>query len=391
MTLTWSDASELVLGLVLDGRIAKSAVRPEIFIPPYNKIIEEIQQNPTIEIEDLIERHGFSPIRTAWDAVHGLNGLGEKNWIKILEETALYYDAGRKLEKFGQRLQTGEPVDWGQIAYYSRLAQQGQGGDFTSLDKVQKKSSPFILTGWSPWDDHLLGIPAIGTIIVGASSYAGKTTLAVKLASCFAKVHIDKIVGFFTLEMAEAELQERFEGVASDLSEEEKSRILLNEHPVSAEQVISKAAGIEHLGLVIVDYVDYLIKGEITSSAMESVYKTLALGSKELGCPIIILAQLSNYTGGIPRPYHLRWTRIAEASAWEIVMIFNPNGDWFEDDEAKNAGLKMKTDTAYLCCWKVKGGFRKHLEDSPGAIAVPYRPDRGWGDKSRWFSLKKFS
>lgn len=391
MAITWMESSEVTLGLLLEGRLAKNAVCFSNFIAPMDKIVKEIQDNPSWTTEALIEKFGFSPIRAALDAVHGMNGTGELNWTQILEETALYYDAGRKLEKFGQRLQTGEPVDWGQITYYSRLAQKGQGGNFTPLSEVKKITSPFIPSGWQPWDEHLVGYPMIGTIIVGASSYAGKTTLAVKQASSFVKAHREKNVGFFTLEMAEGELRERFDGVSSDLTDDEKSRILLNEHPVNAEQVIGKAAGIENLGLVIIDYIDYLIKGEITSSAMESVYKTLALGSKELGCPIIILAQLSNYTGGIPRPYHLRWTRIAEASAWEIVMIFNPNGDWFEDDEAKNAGLKMKTNTAYLCCWKVKGGFRNHLEDSPGAIAVPYRPDLGWGDKSRWFSLKKFS
>jgi hypothetical protein len=39
----------------------------------------------------------------------------------------------------------------------------------------------------------------------------------------------------------------------------------------------------------------------------------------------------------------------------------------------------------------VRGGFRKHLDASPGAIQIPFRGDKGWSNKEgRWYSLAKY-
>jgi hypothetical protein len=45
-----------------------------------------------------------------------------------------------------------------------------------------------------------------------------------------------------------------------------------------------------------------------------------------------------------------------------------------------------------MITWKVRGGFREHVNDCPGAVQIPFRGDKGWSDKEgRWFSLKKYS
>jgi len=45
---------------------------------------------------------------------------------------------------------------------------------------------------------------------------------------------------------------------------------------------------------------------------------------------------------------------------------------------------------AYLCAWLCRDGFPKHEKDSPGAVLIPWRRGRGWGDeKSKWYKLEE--
>jgi replicative DNA helicase len=88
-------------------------------------------------------------------------------------------------------------------------------------------------------------------------------------------------------------------------------------------------------------------------------------------------------------------TGLAEALAWMVLMLYNPTTDWHSEPEGREEYFLPErvysgSQTGYVICWKVRGGFRKHLEDSPGAIAIPFRGDTGWhGTKGKWFSLKK--
>lgn len=386
--MNWSDASEIVCGLVLNGRLLPTSVLSEHFIPPYDSVIRIIQENKNISVEDLIEKCGLLPVQNALEAAKSVNGLGDKNWSKILEQTATYYQAGIKLEEFSKRLKRGDDVDWSLVTYYAQLAEQNKGSDFVPLSQIRAAEFPFIETGWKPIDDHLGGIPKIGLILVGGVSHSGKTTFWVTLSSKFAKQYKDKKIAFFSLEMIAEEVKARYETI-SNLTPEEQERILINPHPVTVEEVIAKSAAIPNLGLIGIDFADLLIQGETTESVMSNIYRTLAMGSKKLGCPIVLLAQLSNYSGGIPRPNNFRWTRLAEALAWMVLMIYNPTKDWFGTNMSDSVILPAEKGAAYIIAWKCRGGFRKHPDDSPGAILVPFRGDLGWGNKSRWFAIKE--
>ena len=113
-----------------------------------------------------------------------------------------------------------------------------------------------------------------------------------------------------------------------------------------------------------------------------------------MGVPNVILSQLSyKYNGGIPKPDYIRYTSLAKALAWMIIMPYNPASDFYEEDANASDVLPIVEDKAYLCCWKVRGGFRKHKNDCPGAIQIAFRGDKGWGDRTSersWYSLKKF-
>ena len=78
-----------------------------------------------------------------------------------------------------------------------------------------------------------------------------------------------------------------------------------------------------------------------------------------------------------------------------LLMLYNPATDWFSDEDAKDKNgkeiLVVREGYAYILAWKSRGGFRKHLNDSPGAIMLQFRGDRGWRTDSegKWFSLKR--
>lgn len=387
MPLNWQDASEIVCGKVIKGEYSSNAVRPEIFMPPYDDIVKTIKAG-TIEIEDLIETCGLAPVQSALDAVKDINGLGEANWVALLERSYAQYEAGTKMEKMGRKLQRGEEIDWGQLKVYEQKALEGVGGDFVPLSKVEPKEVPFIDSGWSIIDEHLGGIPEVGLIVVGGDAGIGKTTFLAKAAQKFVLKHPDKVVAVFSLEMILSEIAMRFNEVEK-LPAKAKERVLLNDFPVSVDEMANKAATIENLGLICVDFLDMMVK-EASETEYSKVYLALANTAKKLHVPIMAAAQLIKTNGGIPKKRHLRYTKMAEALSWEIIMLYNPATDWGDDKDADDADLPNVEGRAYIICWKIRGGFRKHLDESPGAIQVAFRGDKGWGEKnSRWFSLRK--
>lgn len=389
---TWADASEVVAGLILQNRLSINSVHPELFFGEYKNLIQHMK-NGVVEPEDLIMKSGLSPFNAALDAAKSLNGAGEiADWIAILEQSAVGYDVGRKLEKLGRNFQNGDEVDWPQVKSLLARSQEGISTDFKPLSEVEGGEVKFIPSGWLPFDTHIGGFPEAGLIVEAGNPGVGKTTNMIKFASKFAQTHTDKTVAVFSIEMLLKELAGRFREVTK-LDKSIENRILLDDVPVSPEQAINKASTIDNLGLMIIDFADLMIKGDTTESAMAHIYRTLAIGAKQLRIPIILLAQLNRqYQGGIPRVRHIRYTSMAEALAWMIIMLYNPSNDFYADEDEAMEALPIIEDRAYMVVWKVRGGFRKHKDDCPGAIQIPFRGDKGWSDKpGRWYSLKKYS
>jgi hypothetical protein len=388
MAIDWESSSEIVAGLLLMGKLAPHSVNAEYLFPPYNEIAKKIQEGDSKE--HIISKVGINPIQVAIDASKSLNGLSSANWIQILEETAVNYDAGTKLEKFAKKLQKGEDVDWSSIHFIATNAQENRGGNFVPLSEIEAMEVPFKETGLAFLDNHLGGLPSVGQVIVAAPPGTGKTTFMAVLAGSWVKRWKTEKVAIFTLEMVSSELKMRFQEVQK-LNSDEQSRILLNDEPyISPEDIVSKASTIDNLGLVAVDFADLLIDGETTESSMAHIYRVFMLGAKKLGVPILVLGQLNrNYNGGLPRPNNIRYTGLAEALAWMILMLYNPSKDWFSDES--NDLLPALEGKAYVLCWKCRGGFRIHKNDSPGAIQVDFNGSMGWRHNlpGKWFSLSK--
>lgn len=389
------EACEICVGLVLKKRLSPLAIRPETLMAPYDKIIKTIQTDGKIDMTELAIQYGPGIINPALDAVKNLNGLGEAaDWPKILEESSAMYQAGITLEKLSQKLQRGEVIDWSKITSLSRNAQLKLSESLMKLSSIEPGEMPFIKLGWKAFDDHVGGVPEVGLVVVGGRPGVGKTWFMVNAVTSFAKEHKDKNVAVFSLEMIFSEIAARFKGdsvlESNRPDKEQQDRMYICEKPMTADEIIQTCTTIPNLGLVCIDFADLMIKSGVDESAMGSLYKTLMLGAKELGCTIILLSQLSR-KNGIPKPSDLRYTGLAEALAWMILMLYDPASDWTVDEEVEDSDLPVIDNSAYIIVWKVRGGFRMHQNDSPGAICVPFKGKFGWHKaKSKWFTLKKY-
>lgn len=387
MAATWLENSEVVFGLVLNNKVGLHTVRSELFHVPYDEGVKLLKQG--LSKEDVLSSIGVDAFQTAVHASEYINGASSLNWLSMLEKSFIYYDAGNRLEKFSKKLQKGEEVDWSQITYIANKAQTNVASGLVPMTDVKGHEVPFIKTGWQIFDEHIGGFPNLGLVIVGGNPGVGKTASMTKWAASWVKEHPDQRVALFELEQEACEIRDRINQTET-LTDEQLSRILISDEPLNLEQILSKCAVIENLGIIFIDYVDYLVRGEVTEPIMSGIYRTAVLGSKQLHCPIVLYAQLSGYEEGIPKPRHLRWTRLAYGLTWMLCMLYNPSSDEHKFSSDEDERLPVYPNTAYVIVYKVKGGFRKHLEDSPGAIAIPFRGDKGWhSTKGKWFSLKK--
>lgn len=385
MADSWIGNSELVGGLVITGKISANAVRPEIFFPPYDEVIKLYKSGMTT-IEELSEICGFSVVSTLLEAEHNVNGsLSKLDFVKTLERSYATYSAGDELEKLGKKMKKGEQVDLSKLTTIAAKVERTE-TSLTPASQVVPREMPFIECGYKPIDEHLGGIALAGVTLIGAYVKVGKTSLAIRMQKDFLTRYPDKKVAFFSLEMLNEEIRMRGDEIDT-FTKDELDRWILCDEPNTAEQVINKAASIDDLGLVVIDFADMMIQGEGTEPQYTMLYKTLAMGAKSLRVPIILLAQFSgSYSGGVPRPYHFRWSRLAEALASTVITLWNPDKDNFSYDETI---LPRVDGEAYICCWLVRGGFRIHREDNPGAIRIPFRGDKGWHPtRSKWFVMR---
>jgi hypothetical protein len=381
--------SELVCGLVLTNRISKESVRPEIFCSPYESIIRIWKKENYTDYSDLIGSVGLMPIQSAIQAASSVNGA-KVDWVQVLEKASIRSELAFQFDKYAKKLRRGEDIEApnliSQLNKLNKVETKVQ-----TLLSITEETESFIPTGWRAFDENLVGLPKVGLVVIGAPPKTGKTTSLIKLSVCFIRKHLDKKVLLFSFEMPAAEYKKRINelNAAHPLTEEEQSRILICESLMSVDEMANVSAGYakENLGLVGIDFVDFMIQDVTDEQKMTHCYMVSAALAKQLSIPVILLSQLNGYyQGGIPRPVHLRFTRMAEALSWMILMVYNPAQDYFEK---KDTSLPITIGKAYILCWGVRGGFKNHIEDSPGAIQVSWNGRTGWSDRGVWRVLSK--
>lgn len=174
-----------------------------------------------------------------------------------------------------------------------------------------------VRTGFADLDRVILGLRPGTLNILAARPGMGKTALALDIAE-----QCGEPVAFFSLEMASEEMAERMLSKATGLdstalrngnamkssaatlqkafADLAKSRIYLDDSAKKSPlQVISQCKRMkakEGLGLIIVDYLQFMSlegKSESKRHELEDVSKLMKACAKELGVPVLALAQLS--------------------------------------------------------------------------------------------------
>ena len=147
---------------------------------------------------------------------------------------------------------------------------------------------------------------------------------------------------------------------------------------------------VSNIGLVGIDFADLLIRGTVDSAQMEEVYRVCQNLAIDMRIPVVLLAQVSrNYTGGLVRPFHARWTAMAEALSWMLLTLYSPARDYFRKTrDTDTGGLPTEYGQSYMVFWLCRSKTNSEL---PGAIQLPWVGETGWCAKSRgrWFSLNK--
>lgn len=382
MTQSLNDITEIVCGLVINGKIQANSVDTRYLMAPYDNIIETIKANKgNVKTEKLIEVVGLMPVQAAIQACDAINGL-QADWLELLKGAYVRQEVGSFMEKTGRKLMQGKDVDVSKIVEMTNRIMTNT-GSLIRMSEIQTTKKRFVLTGWDAIDYHLGGIPT-GLVTVAAPPKTGKTSFMLKLCMSFAKKQVNKNVVIFTIEMDNNELVCRCQDLDPEFPVEAQARIHLCEDILDVKEIANKAATVENVGLICIDFADLMIDGEADPGKMETIYRTLAILAKQLKVPVVLLAQLSgSYQGGIPRPMHIRWTRLAEAMSHMLLMLYAPSRDYFAEKDKK---LVPVPGMSYICAWLSRGGFKKH--PGPGAIMLPWTGRGGWGlGKGRWFSL----
>lgn len=386
--MNWRDTSELVFGYLLEGKISPTRVRPEMFHSPYDDGLDYLSQDKRNELALAI---GFDALASAKYAAETISMDSGLDLVRLLEQAHANAVSSKALRKLAEQLERNSEVDWSRvnaIAYANALA---QGETFTPLSEVNHEIPLWKKTGIAFFDHWNGGFPAIGVVNIAGRPKVGKTTLVMGIARSWVREHPTEQVAVFTLEMMASQFKARFIQLYPEITEEEMSRIQITDMPVNPHEAISLSAGVQNLGLVIMDFADLMVSGEIAEAQMSSLYRALAAGAKTLNTCICLISQLSgSYTGGVPRPFHVRYTRLAEALVVLNLMLYVPWNDYFElkDEEI----LPVMDGYGYVIRWFSRFENPQYA-GLPLAIRVPFEGKRGWklDAQGKDHDLRKFS
>lgn len=210
-----------------------------------------------------------------------------------------------------------------------------------------------VRTGIDTLDDVVLPLRAGNYMIIAARPSVGKTTIGCNIALNAAREGASVL--FFSLEMTKVEMANKFVQIASGVNTAgiERSRGCMKthqDHLLEAERELqhrkihiddksmttpgemkSKAKLIRSkhgLDLVIIDYIQLMdVKGsESRNVAVSSISREIKAMAKDLGVPVIVLAQLSREGDARPELKHLRESGSLEQDC-DIAVLLWRNGD----------------------------------------------------------------
>lgn len=388
--------SEIVIGLILNGKQTHTSFSADKLGGKYGGVLQDIKAGKT-EAE-LEVKYGITLLQSSKFAAQSVNGLGDNlDWVGVIDICHRSEVVQIEIDKAKRMLQGGEIEKASDILRRATTTLSvSQRLRSVTADEISDDYIPFMKLGSPVWDKHIGGIPPIGLVVIAAKTFTGKTTIAISAMNNFLELYKEKEILFVTLEDMTEGWKERARTILGNKSNEFWKRCRIMEFASSPDEIIQEASRHENVGMIVVDYVDYLAKNKDLES-YENIYKTLSIGSKSLAVsskfrsmPIITLAQFGKgaYNGGVPTLNSLMYT--GEQYAYQICMLYHPDGDYYADNKDNGYELPSVKHRGYLVFWKVKNGCRPHLDEFPGAIQTNWSSKYGFDlncDNSKWFSL----
>ena len=390
-----TDISECVAGLVLEGKMSADYVIPSYLAAPYDIIISKTKDGKTpAELLDIV---GLLPIQAAREAAHTVK-FTENTIEELLKLLMSAYRREEQIKTFKDQirvLERGENIQIDKIVALMDKTEDYK-GKYVRMSDVEDTSPIWRRTYYPPIDEHLgdpgdmsmVGVPESGLTIIAGPPGTGKTSLIAKIIAGLAKQL--KTVLLYTLEMTTGQIARRILQVSmTGLTVEQQSHVIICEEIMSADEVYADAMRLcntMNVYAVFIDFSDLLIEKEEDEQSMAYVYRKCANLAKKntAGAPVFLLSQLNrNYTGGVPKINHLRYSGLAEALGALIILIYNPNQIFAT--QGSDDRLPAIPGKGYLIIGKSRFGYK---EGGVGAIQVDFDGKASWGQVSwGWFNL----
>ena len=381
--------SEVVAGLVLEGRVSADAVDADILAEPYNLLLLGLIDGKTEA--DLLEPVGIHAIDIARKAASAVNGSGYK-YIEACEAAAARVAAASKLRPLVDKWERGEDAD---MARAMSALSEFQSGNriFMSADKIEPEALVYVPSYYKPLDTFVGGYPNAGLTIVAGITGTGKTSFLIELAISAAEA--GKTSAILSLEMTRGQVVYRMLEINPRLTKKSRKLILLSDDVYDVDEVAAVAtqlASQHKLHFIGVDYADMLVgTKEQSEGVMGRIYNGLAVLAKKLRLPIVLVAQYRRTDGRAPTIEDIRYSGRAEQAASMILLLYNPGQVWSRSHIVEdNNPLVVIEGTAHIVVGKTRFKGPKQ-RSSIGGIRVFWKENGGrWGDavgKDAWQDL----
>jgi hypothetical protein len=373
--------SEIVAGLIVKKYIDPNQVDLSRLHPPYDEIVRKLRENtPISQLGGLYA----GALSTASRAAEGaLDVLEPMDWLDALTQASIRSEGAVIFRKASKDMEEGKDVD--HLAIMSMLNRIDDGTlTLMPLSQVDDEIGTWFPTHWAPVDEHVGGLPDSCLTIIAGPPGVGKTSVLIKMALAYTKAEKSKRVLIYSLEMTAAQLKMRLLQIGK-ASKDQLNRIFVSQAMLTIDEIyaeVNKEVAKGDVAFVGVDFADLAIKGMTEAAGMEHVYRASAQMAKQAGVPVVLLAQLNdNYRQGPPMVNDIRWSRLAEAVARLILLVYNPRQIWAEQGQGTTKWPIAMTGKAHLIVGKSSFGTQ---HEGIGAIEVDWKGINAWGDKGVW-------
>ena len=318
----WLGLTEICFGLVVTKRVDITKFHSTMFQEPYDEGFEEFARHGDVtKTSQSITPAMYNAAIAAAGTIEDGTGI---EWHKSLNKASKGFAIGTKAQRLGKAMASGKEVQTADIMEFTSALRDFASPDaigLHALSEVDDNYEPFIKCGWAAIDDNVGGIPASRPLVVGGDTGLGKTFMQMRLTGAFLTEHPDALGAIYTLEMSDRAWRKRFVTMFPEY-EDVMERIYISKSAVSVPEIGIEVASIG-AGFVGVDYMDYLIRGEISEAAWRRTNLQLNEICRTLEIPLCILHQFNanRYTDPVPQMKHFAWGTSSTNVAGMVITL----------------------------------------------------------------------